>query len=371
MQCTYGSLKGETNMTQKTMQALVYRGEGKIGIEERPVPTLREDASFPLKYDKSRTITIPRRDLVTVKVEAASICGTDLHILEGLHDSEPPVILGHEFIGRVERVGKNVTHLASGDRIAVDPNIKCGECQYCENEMSNQCTDLTTLGIFCDGGFAEYCLVPAKQLFKIPETSQVSHDRMMLVEPLSCVLHGLGKLDVQPTDRVLIFGAGPIGYYFTALCNSAAGEGLVCVFEPEPARRSFIETMGGTAIDLQDVKEGSFDVVIDASGNPNVVPEMIGFAAIGARLLLFGQQNIKAKIEIPPTAINQKELVVLGSYAATSYSFEQAIKVLTEMPIFGQLVSHRAYLNDVPRMFQEMRKRPIRKAIISPQGGIQ
>ena len=358
-------------MIQNTMEAFVYQGGGKIGIEERPVPTLRKNASFPMKYDKSRTITIPREDLVIVKVEAASVCGTDLHIIEDLHDSAPPVILGHEFIGQVEKVGKNIKHLSHGQRVAVDPNIKCGECQYCENEMSNQCKDTTTLGIFCDGGFAEYCLVPAKQLYKIPETNQVSDDRMMLVEPLSCVLHGLGKLKVRPTDRVLIFGAGPIGYYFTALCDNATENGLVHVFEPELTRRPFIETMGGTAIDLQDIANNSFDVIIDASGNPEVFPEMIRSADIGARLLLFGQQNPHAQIDISPTAINQKELTVLGSYAASYSSFEQAIEVLTEMPIFGQLVSHRVHLSEAPKIFRAIRRKHVRKAIIYPQGGIQ
>ena len=356
-------------MTQDSMKALVYKGEGEIGIEERPVPTLRRDASFPLKYDKSRTITLPKETLVIVKVEAASVCGTDLHILEGLHDSAPPVILGHEYIGRVERVGKSVTHLNPDDRVAVDPNIKCGYCTSCRLGAPNRCTNMTTLGIFCDGGFAEYCLVPAKQLYKVPETTRVSHDRMMLAEPLSCVIHGLQKLRVQMTDRVLIFGAGPIGCYFTALCSDITLPGRVHVFEPESSRRQFIEKMGGTAIELQDIEDRSFDVVIDASGNPKVIPEMIRCADFGARLLLFGQQNIHAETPIAPTAMNQKELTVLGSYA-TSYGFPQAIEVLTEMPIFGQLVTHRAHLSDALKVFQSIRSGYVMKAVIYPHGGM-
>lgn len=228
------------------------------------------------------------------------------------------------------------------------------------------CINITTLGIFCDGGFAERNLAPAKQLYKLPEG--ISPQRAVFFEPLSCAIHGLEKVQPRPGESVLVFGAGPIGCYFTALCGSH-GASLVAVTEPNESRHSFAEKMGGTIVMPSELETDSFDVVIDACGSPHVVPEMIRYARQSGRLLLFGQQNENAQVAINPTLLNQKELQVFGSYAA-SYSFEDAIDVLSDPRIpLERLITHRIGLEDITEAFELMRQGRTMEVLITPEGG--
>src|SRR3989442_10417495 len=122
----------------QTMEAHVFRAPGEWGLEAFPVPKIQKD------------------DDVLLKVNAASICGTDLHILSVPpgHPATPGSILGHEYVATVTEVGRGVRDLAPGDRVVIDPNITCGLCQYCRLGLSNVCENMTTLGIFRHGGLA-------------------------------------------------------------------------------------------------------------------------------------------------------------------------------------------------------------------------
>ena len=128
------------------MKCAVFHGPGDLRVEERHQPALRAAAD------------------VLLRVEAASICGTDLHILADPpgHPATPGTILGHEYIAEVVDAGDGVEGLRAGDRVVVDPNLTCGRCAYCRRGAANLCLNMTTLGIFIDGGFAEYNVAPAR-----------------------------------------------------------------------------------------------------------------------------------------------------------------------------------------------------------------
>ena len=127
-----------------TMPAMVFEGGGCLTLKEMPVPRLEAD------------------DQVLLKVEAASICGTDLQILRVPpgHPATPGTILSHEYTGEVLDAGNGVRLLKKGDRVVVDPNLTCGQCPYCRAGATNLCLNMTTLGIFRDGGFAEFNVAP-------------------------------------------------------------------------------------------------------------------------------------------------------------------------------------------------------------------
>ena len=169
-----------------TMQAVVFHGEGKWGIESAPVPHIASDTDVLLKVDR------------------ASICGTDIHILSVPpgHPATPGSILGHEYVATVVDAGDAVTHLGSGDRVVIDPNITCGLCQYCRLGMSNVCENMTTLGIFRNGGLAEFNLAPAKSLHRI--RTDVPPERATLAEPLTCVMHAFEKASLTPGESVVV-----------------------------------------------------------------------------------------------------------------------------------------------------------------------
>src|SRR5215216_5961904 len=135
----------------ETMQAIVFRGEGKWALEDFPRPRIEAD------------------DDVLLKVDRVSICGTDIHILsvpQG-HPATEGSILGHEYVATVVDTGTGVRGLAHGDRVVVNPNITCGLCDYCQLGLTNVCENMTSLGIFRHGGLAEFNLAPAKALHKI------------------------------------------------------------------------------------------------------------------------------------------------------------------------------------------------------------
>ena len=104
---------------------------------------------------------------VLIRVKAAGICGTDVHIYEGEYFSEFPLIAGHEFSGVVEDIGEEVSTFAVGDRVTADPNIGCGKCYFCKINQQNQCKNLGAVGVTRDGAFAEYVVVPEEKVFNI------------------------------------------------------------------------------------------------------------------------------------------------------------------------------------------------------------
>jgi threonine dehydrogenase-like Zn-dependent dehydrogenase len=153
----------------------------------------------------------PKNGQVLIRVHWASICGTDLHIYLG--EFKPrvvyPRILGHEFSGVVESVGKDVLHLKKGERVVVDPILWCNQCPACLNGNQNACHFLKLLGVDVDGGFAEYMVADADKVFKIPEDLPLRE--AVLVELYSLGIHSTRKASVEPGDRVVILGAGRLG----------------------------------------------------------------------------------------------------------------------------------------------------------------
>ena len=150
----------------------------------------------------------PAPDEVLIRVMASGICGTDVHIFRGEYLGDYPVIPGHEFSGVVEAVGGRVTRFKAGDRVAVEPNIACDNCEACLNNRQNFCLNWSAVGVTRPGGMEQYTTAPEKVTFDIGD---LSFEQAAFMEPLSCVLHGLERLGPDLADKVAILGAGPIG----------------------------------------------------------------------------------------------------------------------------------------------------------------
>ena len=351
------------------MKAVLFSGNGKLALADVPRPVLR-DRLVPKKY-REEPLALAAEEQVLLKVEAASICGSDLHILEGGHPSAPPVVLGHEYVGRVVEVGGSVTHVREGDRVVVDPNIKCGVCPFCRGGRPNLCRDFTTLGIFLDGGLAEYNLAPGKQLCVVSES--VPLERAMFYEPLSCVVHAMNRVHPAVGERALIFGGGPIGCLFALVCRLAGLE-QIAVVEPSAYRWPYAQAAGATAV-LEPGQEqdyvaehapDGFELVIDAAGPPSVVPTAMAVAAAGARILLFGQQTQGARAEIEPQMANEKELTILGSYAAGNVMCE-TVRLLEHPGLeVEKLISHRLPLERALEGFRAMAEGRSLKVMVCP-----
>jgi L-iditol 2-dehydrogenase len=297
------------------MKAAQYRGSHHLDVVTLELRALRENE-------------------VLVDVEACGICGTDLHIVEGTSRSTPPVVLGHEYAGRIVELGKQVKKFAVGDRIAVDPNIACGECSYCRRGLVHLCSSLRALGVDVDGGMAEYCIVPVEQAYLLGE--EMSPEVCAFVEPISCAVHGIDKAGIQIGDAVVILGGGPIGQIMLQLAQSA-GAAFTVLVEPLEQKRALAASTGASlTIDPADANvsevihtvmpEGA-DVVIECAGTPATAELSLRLARRGGTVLYFGVCPIGAVVPLEPNMVYFRELTIVGSYV-NPHTFSRAIALL-------------------------------------------
>ncbi len=283
---------------------------------------------------------------VLIKVSKAGICGTDLHIFRNEYLSAFPLIAGHEFVGRVVEVGKDVAWLRRGDRVAVDPNLYCGECYFCRQEQSNHCLNWQGVGITRPGAFAEYVAVPARACYQLPE--DITDTQGAFIEPLSCVIHALKRLRVWPGDEALIFGAGPMGLLLVQALQRS-GCSRIAVVEKEEDRRELALGMGAQAAipedpdvprELVDAAPHGYAIVVDATGVPEVIQQAIRFLKPRGQYLQFGVAPRGATVQWEPYTLFHKDLTILGSFALC-YTFQPAIAWLANRVVnIEPLVSH-------------------------------
>jgi 2-desacetyl-2-hydroxyethyl bacteriochlorophyllide A dehydrogenase len=307
------------------MPAAVLADAGRLEIAERPVPRIESPED------------------VVLDVEACGICGTDLQILGGGHPATVGVILGHEFAGTVAEAGEAVSGFETGQRVAVAPNVSCGQCGSCRRGLRNQCERFTTHGVFVDGGLAPHVRVPASSCH--PVSAALPGHVAALVEPLSTVVHGVRQARPFPGETALVVGAGPIGLMFVALLRLA---GLrVGVVEPSEERRELAERMGAEELD-----GAGADVVVDAVGSQ--LETALDRVAKGGRILLFGV-NARARAEIAQERITRDELTILGSFVGQDV-FPDAIRLLEGGRLdLEPLVTHRIALEELPGAVEELR----------------
>ena len=339
----------------KTMKAAVFEGNGILQYKDVPVPTVQ------------------RENDVLVQVEAASICGSDLHILSVPpgQRGDPGTIMGHEFVGRVAQIGTGVTLVRPGDRIVVEPNISCGMCRSCRSGHPNLCENAENIGQWRNGGFAEYCVLPEQQLHHIPE--DIPAKIAALCEPLSCVMHGMMRLNPMPFERVVLFGAGAIGLIFLKLlkafgvkhiivCESIADRaataikfGAEYVFDPN--------CEGGLSEKIMSVWGVPANIAIDAVGAGAVLESAMTLVVNGGKILVFGQ-NMTQQSTIRPGMINAKEINIFAALAV-HHSFPPAIELLPDLGL-EELVTCELPLSKIDEAIALTREKKAIKAVVYP-----
>lgn len=298
-------------------------------------------------------------DEVIVQIAHSGICGTDIHIYRNEYMSKFPLIPGHEFSGRIVEVGKAVRDLQVGTRVAVDPNLYCGYCDFCRNEQANHCRNWQGIGITRSGGFAEYVNVPAKAAYKLADT--LTDTQAAFIEPLACVVWALKRLRVHPADKVLLFGAGPMGLLIIqALRHGNASQ--ITVIDRQPARLKLAEQMGAAQTLIASVDQGDqlkalapfgYDIVIDATGVPSVIEAAFQHLRPRGQFLQFGVTPMDARIQISPYDIFRNDWTIIGSFALC-YTFLPAIAWLENGVIdVNPLVSHQIALTDFAAGFAQ------------------
>lgn len=322
------------------MKAVVFPAAETIGVEDVPDPT-------------------PSEDEIVVKVARSGICGTDLHIYHNEYMSDFPLIPGHEFGGAIVEMGRKVTGYRLGERVAVDPNLYCGYCDFCRNEQSNHCANWQGIGITRSGGFAEYVNVPARAAYHLPDS--LSDKQAAFIEPLACVVYALKRLEMRPADRVLLLGSGPMGLVLIQALR-AGNASQITVVDKQPGRLELARQSGANQTilagadqdaELKSLAPHGFDIVIDATGVPAVIERAFQHLKVRGKFLQFGVTPNNARISLNPYDVFHNDWTIIGSFALC-YTFLPAIALLENGVIDVEpLVSHTVPLARFEELFHQ------------------
>ena len=286
---------------EKKMKVAVMNGVGKMGFVEREIPQ-------------------PADNEVLVKLEYVGICGSDMHYYEtgriGNYVVEPPFVLGHEPSGVVVEVGKNVTHLKVGDRVALEPGKTCGHCEYCREGKYNLCPDVVFFATPpVDGVFQEYVAHEAALCFKLPENVDTLEGA--LIEPLAVGFHAANQGGAHAGQTAVVFGAGCIGLV-SMMALKAEGVSRVYVVDIMQKRLDKAIELGATGVinsmntDVQEeigrLTEGKgVDLVIETAGMEVTTRQAIHVTKKGATIVLVGYSKT-GEMTLPLSLALDKEL---------------------------------------------------------------
>ena len=339
----------------KQMQAAIFRGDGVLEVSQTDIPK------------------IGKPDQVLLKVLAASICGSDLHALHVPPGQvvEKNIILGHEFFGEIVDKGEGVTDFSIGDFVAVNPCMPCGTCWECKHDMRNLCVTPRHYGMTCDGGFAQYALVESSQIYSLPD--DVDPDIAAQTEPLACVMYSLGMIRIAPTDRVLLYGAGPIGLTYIKALQAyglqeyiVVAKGAARIEEAKKCGAEYVfDSESGFVYDrLMDIWGGLADIAIDAVGRGSVLTEASRLVNSRGRILLFGLDN-NALSEVSPGYWTDREISVIGAHGK---DFPASIGLIKAGIDLRSFISHRVGLGEINDAIQLLREKKACRVIVYPNG---
>ncbi|MDG2488179.1 MAG: alcohol dehydrogenase catalytic domain-containing protein [Roseibacillus sp.] len=262
-----------------------------------------------------------------IAVRACGICGSDIHGMDGSSGRRiPPLVMGHEAAGIIERCGSNVTGWSEGDRLTFDSTIYCGECDYCRSGHVNLCEDREVLGVSTpdfrrQGAFADYVVVPSRICHRIPV--EVPFEEAAFAEPVSVALHAVNRVNLAEGESAVVVGAGLIGLLVIQSLRRAGCENIIAIDLAEERLELAME-LGATSAfrpdhdDLEGViraltgGEGP-EVVVEVVGISSTVELAVNMARKGGRVCLVG--NLAPSVQFPLQAAVTRELDILGSCA--------------------------------------------------------
>jgi D-arabinitol dehydrogenase (NADP+) len=304
-----------------------------------------------------------KKNQVLIKVNACGVCKTDVHIHQGEFIAKFPLIPGHEFVGEVVELGEEVSGLSLGDRVAADNTVLCGHCYYCKRNQPLYCENFHSLGVTGPGGFSEFVAVNADKVFAIGD---LPYDEAIFIEPTACSIHGTDVIQVQTGDDVVLFGAGPTGLIMAQLLKNS-GAGNLVVVASDPKKLALAKELGADYTILLDRNDYSkhegelkqlfpkgFDIVVEATGAPEVTQTLTKHAKYGAKVVIYGVASEHDTITISPYEVFSKELKIIGSFAQT-HCFDRAIKVIKNGIVnVKPLITHRFELEDFDKAMEQV-----------------
>ncbi len=333
------------------MKAALLYGKEDIRIEPMELPALESHG-------------------LIIRVLTCGICGSDSRMF--FNGPTPryinPVILGHEICGEVTAVGEGLSDYRPGDLVGIAPIIPCMRCHACSHGQDNICATAKVIGCNVHGAMAEYMYIPSQMVqvggvVKLPPGA--NQREAALAELVGCVLHGLRQVGVEPGDRLLVIGGGPIGMTFVQLARLLGAR--VVSSEPLPRRREMALELGAeeavdpTAVDLKARYGYAFDRVIVAVANVPATAQAFDLVRAGGSLLFFSGYLKGSTLEMQLNDVHYRELHIHGSIR----DYQNAVALLPQLRM-GELVTDVFPLDKTVEAFHATRNPEAIKVVIEP-----
>ena len=343
----------------KTMKALVKsRAEPGLWLEQVPVPE-------------------PGHNDVLIRIKKTAICGTDLHIYEWdewARETIPvPLITGHEFSGVIESTGSEVHGFQAGQRVSGEGHLTCHYCRNCRAGRRHLCRNTKGIGVNSPGCFAEYMILPATNVFRLPE--DISDDLAAIFDPYGNAVHTAISWDLVGED-VLITGAGPIGIMAVAIARHVGARHIV-ITDVNQYRLDLAAKMGASRVvnvgkeDLRQVMDDlnmaeGFDVGLEMSGNPEAFSTMLEAMNYGGRIAMLG--ILSKHVAIDWTKVVFKSLTIKGIYGREMFDtwYKMASMIQSGLDISG-VITHHLPVAEFHKGFELMRQGRSGKVILDWQ----
>jgi L-iditol 2-dehydrogenase len=290
------------------MNALLLKEYNNLVYTQVPKPTIKADE-------------------VLINIKAVAVCGSDVHGYDGGSGRRrPPLVMGHEASGIIVELGSQVKGWNVGDRVTFDSTLYCGECDYCREGYINLCNDRRILGVscadyHCEGCMAEYCAVPARVLYALPD--EVSFEKASLIEPLSIGYHAVNITPIKLGDTALVVGAGTIGQMVIKTLKMSNVSRII-VSELDEKKLEIARESGAThclgpdadvVAEVMKLTGGrGVDVAFEAVGKPETVQTCIHATRKAGNVTLIG--NVTPEVGIPLQVVISKQLTIRGSAAS-------------------------------------------------------
>lgn len=341
------------------MKAAVWTDYGKMEVKEVPMPVIGEGE-------------------VLLKVRAAGLCMTDLHVYTGQFlYGKPPHILGHEICAEVAELGPGVSGIPVGQRVLVETSVGCGVCEACRKGNRHLCANREEIGTAPhSGGYAQYIKAPAKNVIPIPD--EVTDEEAAIFESVVCPSGGLMRLGVRMGETVVVYGVGPAGLAFIQTAK-ALGAGKVIAVARNRKRLERTLSFGADEIicsseeitkeRISELTNGNGPgLVCDTTGATNIIDEAVEIAANGGRVVLYGLPAESASMEFPIKTIIMKQLEVHG-VENNPYVWEPLLQLVAGGRVnLKDMVTHTFSLEQIEEGFavlQNKKEDPI-KIVVYP-----
>lgn len=320
------------------MRAAVYHGPGDVRVEDVPAPPE------------------PEAGAARLAILRGAICGSDsaeyahgpkLISLDRPHPGSGhagPVVLGHEFVGRVTELGEGTEGLALGDRVVSGAGVSCGECSWCLAGRTNLCARYYTLGFHRDGGLAEEVVSPARICVKVPDGC--SDDAAAMAQPLAVALHGLNRTGFGNDETLVVIGAGGIGAFIVAAAVARGSRGVIAV-DVDRARLATATRLGAAyAIDalaedpvavVREITGGEgADVAIDSAGAAGTLDQALRATRRGGRVLMLGMPSGPPRLDTLDAILREVDLIATVAHVCGN-DLPEALALLAGSEIAGEV----------------------------------